>query len=63
MTSELHNPKYYRGVFLEIKKYMEMREEGMEVKEETIPFFITFYSSPFLFTHFHSEVILVTSYI
>jgi len=36
MTSELRNPKYYRETFLEIQKYMEVREEGMEVQEETI---------------------------
>jgi len=34
MTFGLCNLKYYREVFLEIKKYMEMREEGME--EETV---------------------------
>jgi len=34
MTSGLCNPKYYRGVVLEIRKSMEVREEGMEVQEE-----------------------------
>jgi len=34
MTSGLCNPEYYRGVFLEIQKSMEVREEGMEVQEE-----------------------------
>jgi len=35
MTSGLcNNPEYYRGIFLEIRKFMEMREEGMEVQEE-----------------------------
>jgi len=34
MTSELCNPEYYRGAFLEIRKSMEVREEGMEVQEE-----------------------------
>jgi len=34
MTSGLCNPEYYRGAFLELRKYMEVREEGMEVQEE-----------------------------
>jgi len=34
MTSGLCNPEYYRGVVLEIRKSMEVREEGMEVQEE-----------------------------
>jgi len=34
MTSELCNPEYYRGAFLEIWKFMEVREKGMEVQEE-----------------------------
>jgi len=34
MTSGLYNPKYYREAFLEIRKSMEVREEGMEVQEE-----------------------------
>jgi len=34
MTSRLCNPEYYRGTFLEIRKSMEVREEGMEVQEE-----------------------------
>jgi len=34
MTSELCNPKYYRGAFLKIRKSMEVREEGMKVEEE-----------------------------
>jgi len=34
MTSGLCNPEYYRGAFLEIRKSMEVREEGMEVQEE-----------------------------
>jgi len=36
MTFELHNPEYHRGAFLEIRKFMEVREEGMEVQEETV---------------------------
>jgi len=34
MTSELCNPEYYKGIVLEIRKSMEVREEGMEVQEE-----------------------------
>jgi len=34
MTSGLCNPEYYRGAFMEIRKFMEVREEGMEVQEE-----------------------------
>jgi len=34
MTSGLCNPEYYRGVVLEIWKFMEVREEGMEMQEE-----------------------------
>jgi len=41
MTSRLYNPEYYRGAFLEIQKYMEVREEGMEVQEETVCFHLT----------------------
>jgi len=33
MTSELCNPE---GVFLEFRKFMEVREESMEVQEETV---------------------------
>jgi len=29
-------PEYYRGVFLEIQKFMEVREEDMEVQKETV---------------------------
>ena len=29
---QLCNPKYYRGIFLEIRKFMEMEEEDMEVQ-------------------------------
>jgi len=36
MTYGLCNPEYYRGTFLEIQKFMEVREEGMEVQEETV---------------------------
>jgi len=36
MTSGLCNPKYYRGAFLEIRKFMEVKEESMEVQEETV---------------------------
>jgi len=36
MTSGLRNPEYYKGAFLEIWKLMEVREEGMEVQEETV---------------------------
>jgi len=28
MTSRLCNPKYYKGVFFKIRKFMEVREEG-----------------------------------
>ena len=38
MTFELRNPKYYIGTFLKIQKFMEEREEHMEVLEETIIF-------------------------
>jgi len=34
MTSGLHNAEYYRGTFLKIQKYMEVREEGMETEME-----------------------------
>jgi len=34
MISGLCNPEYYRGAFLEIRKSMEVREEGMEMQEE-----------------------------
>jgi len=34
MTSGLCNSEYYRRAFLEIRKSMEVREEGMEVQEE-----------------------------
>jgi len=37
MTSGLRNLEYYRGAFLEIQKYMEEREESLEVQEETVP--------------------------
>jgi len=37
MTSELRNSEYYKGAFLEISKLMKVREEGMEVQEETVP--------------------------
>ena len=36
MTSGLRNPKYYKGAFLEIWKLMKVKEEGMEVQEETV---------------------------
>jgi len=36
MTSKLRNLEYYREVFLEIWKFMEVRVEGMEVQEETV---------------------------
>jgi len=36
MTSKLRNPKYYRGAFSKIRKFMEVREEGMEVHEEAV---------------------------
>jgi len=36
MTSELRNLEYYREAFLEIQKFMEVKEEGMEVQEETV---------------------------
>jgi len=34
MTSRLCNLEYYRRAFWEIRKSMEVREEGMEVQEE-----------------------------
>jgi len=34
MTFGLCNPEYYRRAFLEKRKSMEVREEGMEVQEE-----------------------------
>jgi len=34
MISRLCNPEYYRGAFLKIRKYMEVREESTEVQEE-----------------------------
>jgi len=36
MTSRLRNSEYYRRIFLEIWKFIEVREEGMEVQEETV---------------------------
>jgi len=36
MSSGLSNPEYYRGAFLEIRKFMEVREEGMKVQEEIV---------------------------
>jgi len=36
MTSGLCNPEYYKGALLKIRKFMEVREEGMEVQEETV---------------------------
>jgi len=36
MNFGLCNPKYYRETFLKIQKFMEVREEGMEVQEETV---------------------------
>jgi len=38
MTSGLCNPEYYKGAFLEIRKLMEVREQVMEVQEETVLF-------------------------
>jgi len=35
MTSGLCYPEYYKGNILEIRKSMKVREEGMEVQEET----------------------------
>jgi len=37
MTSGLCNLEYYKGAFLEIQKVMKVREEDMEVQEETDP--------------------------
>jgi len=34
MTSRLCNPEYYIGTFLEIRKSMKVRKEGMELQEE-----------------------------
>jgi len=36
MSSELCNPKYCREGFLEIRKFMKVREKHMEVQEETV---------------------------
>jgi len=36
MTSELCNLKYYIRIFLEIQNFMEVREEHMDVQEETM---------------------------
>jgi len=36
MISELCNPEFYKRAFLKIRKFMEVREEGMEVQEETV---------------------------
>jgi len=33
MTFKLHNPKYYRDIFLN-KKFIEIREEHIEVRAE-----------------------------
>jgi len=41
MTSGLCNPEYYRGVVLEIRKSIEVREEGMEVQEEAATLYPT----------------------
>jgi len=38
MTSGLCNLKYYIGRVLEIRKFMEVREEHMEVQEERVGF-------------------------
>jgi len=35
-TSRLHNPKYYKEIFLKIRKFMKVREWHMEVQEETV---------------------------
>jgi len=42
MTFGLCNPEYYRGAILEIRKSMEVREEGMEVQEESA---VNFYNN------------------
>ena len=34
MTYRLRNPKYYRKIFSEYQKFMEVGEEDMEVQEE-----------------------------
>jgi len=34
IIQKLCNPEYYREAFLEIRKSVEVREEGMEVQEE-----------------------------
>jgi len=36
MTSGLCNPKYYKMAFLKIRKFMEVREEGMKLQEEIV---------------------------
>jgi len=51
MTSGLCNPEYYRGTFLEIRKSMKVREEGMEVQEEAA-FTMSLFSVPHSF-HVH----------
>jgi len=36
MTSRLCNLEYYRETFLEIRKFMEVKEKGTEVQKETV---------------------------
>jgi len=36
MTSIILNSEYYRGTFLKIRKFMEVREKDTEVQEETV---------------------------
>jgi len=43
MISGLCNLEYYKSAFLEIQKFMEVREEGMELQEETVQFVMNFW--------------------
>jgi len=64
MTSGLCNLEYYKGTFLEIRKFMEMREEGMEVQEETV-FFTPSFQTQILPQYFqpNSRVLLPATHI
>jgi len=35
-TSKLHNSKYYREIFLEIQKFLKVKEEYIEVQKEKV---------------------------
>jgi len=71
MTSGLCNLKYYIGAFLKKRKYMEVKEEGMEVQEEAALFMLgssynrpkyngpTLRPNPMVFKifHFYGEIL------